>query len=125
METMTEEYSGSLKEITNALQKFAQDRDWDQFHTPKNLVIALTGELGELCEHLQWETSESLKEKLQDPQKRTAVSDEIADVLSYLLRLSDKLGIDPAEAFWKKLSKNAEKYPVDAAKGSSKKYSDL
>lgn len=113
-----------LSKITDALRKFAADRDWDQFHTPKNLAMALTGEVGELVEHFQWVKDEQIPSLLKDTSKKEAISDEIADVFSYLVRLSDKLEIDIGEAFWKKIDKNNKKYPADLAKGSAKKYTE-
>ena len=111
--------------IKKALRSFAQERDWDQFHTPKNLTMALSTEVGELIEHFQWLEAEEIPELLADDKKKEQIADEIADVLSYLVRLSDKLGIDVNDAFWRKLDKNKEKYPVDKARGSAKKYTDL
>jgi len=115
--------STDLKQLQAELRKFAQDRDWDQFHSPKNLATALSVEAAELLEHFQWLTDEQSRTL---PQERLdKVGEEVADVLLYLLQLADKLGIDPIEAANYKLSRNAEKYPVDRAKGSSKKYTDL
>lgn len=115
--------SADLKQLQAELRQFAQDRDWDQFHSPKNLATALSVEAAELLEHFQWLTDQQSRTLPQD--RLDKVGEEIADVLLYLLQLTDKLGIDPIEAAKKKLSRNAEKYPVDRAKGSSKKYTDL
>ena len=106
-----------------ALRRFAQDREWEQFHTPKNLAAALCVEAAELLEHFQWlsdEQSSALGEE-----KRAAVEHELADVLIYLLQLSDKLGVDLEAAAWRKIQINAAKYPVDRAKGNMKKYSEF
>jgi len=105
------------------LQAFAQEREWEQFHSPKNLAAALSVEAAELLEHFQWLTEEQSR-SLPDV-KRDAVAEEVADVFLYLLQLSDKLGIDPLDAARKKLQLNALKYPVERAKGTSKKYSEL
>jgi NTP pyrophosphatase (non-canonical NTP hydrolase) len=115
--------STDLQQLQAELRKFAKDRDWDQFHSPKNLAAALSVEAAELLEHFQWLTEEQSKALSQD--RLDQVGEEIADVLLYLVRLSDKLGIDPMEAAKHKLIRNAEKYPIDRAKGSIKKYTEL
>lgn len=115
--------STDLQQLQAELRKFAKDRDWDQFHSPKNLAAALSVEAAELLEHFQWLTEEQSKALPQD--RLDQVGEEIADVLLYLVRLSDKLGIDPMEAAKRKLIRNAEKYPIDRAKGSIKKYTEL
>jgi len=104
--------------------KFARERDWEQFHSPKNLVMALTGEVGELSEIFQWMTEADSKNAGSDPATSQAVKDELADVLLYLVRLSSTLGVDLNEAVAQKLLKNARKYPAEKVKGKSKKYSD-
>lgn len=112
-----------LENIKTILHKFSDDRDWDQFHSPKNLIMALNGEVGELNEVFQWLTEE---EALNLPDNvKVRAEEEIADVAIYLLRLCMKLDIDLEEAILSKMKKNEEKYPVDKAKGSAKKYSHL
>lgn len=113
----------SLKGLAQQLDQFAKDRDWQQFHSPKNLASALVVEAGELLEHFQWLT-ESQSRALA-PEKCEAVSAEVADVLLYLIQLANSLGIDPIAAAQAKLRLNAQKYPVDLARGSSKKYDEL
>lgn len=113
----------SLEELKLSLRKFAKDRDWEQFHSPKNLVMALSGEAGELTECFQWLTEEQSK-KLTG-QQRKAVADEIADVQLYLVRLADKLNLDIAQEARRKIAVNAEKYPVERSSGTAKKYTDL
>jgi dCTP diphosphatase len=113
----------SLEELRSALQQFASERDWDQFHSPKNLAIALSVEAAELLEHFQW-TSEA-DSKVLTPHQHAKVREEIADVLLYLIRLADKLKIDLLAAATDKIQVNAAKYPVDKARGSSKKYTEL
>ncbi len=103
------------------LRAFAEARDWDQFHSPKNLSMALMVEAAELMEHFQWLTEEQSAEL--PPEVKQAVGEELADILLYLVRLSDKLGIDLREAALHKLEKNALKYPVERVRGSAKKYS--
>jgi len=110
----------SLAELTDAVRKFAEQRDWDQFHSPKNLSMALIVEAAELVEHFQWlsrQESDTLNKEQQE-----AVSMEMADVLIYLVRMSERLDIDLLEAAQKKLKINAKKYPVEQAKGRSDKY---
>ena len=112
-----------MQELIKKLRKFAKERDWEQFHSPKNLVMALSVEVAEIMEHFQWLTekqSRNLDQKTLD-----TVKQEIGDIQIYLARLADQLGIDPLLAAKEKLQKNAEKYPVKKAKGSAKKYTDL
>jgi dCTP diphosphatase len=112
-----------LDDLQAKLRAFAAERDWDQFHSPKNLATALTVETAELLEHFQWMT-EADSRLLSDDAKR-AVAAEMADVLLYLLQLSDKLGVDLVEAAQSKIAANALKYPVDRARGRSDKYDKL
>ena len=111
----------SLIELRDRLRKFASDRDWNQFHSPKNIVMALSVEVSELLEHFQWMTEEESSNL--DAETKAMVADEIADVQNYLVRLADKLDIDILEAAEVKFAKNEEKYPADLVRGSSKKYS--
>jgi dCTP diphosphatase len=112
-----------LQELRNALRQFAADRDWDQFHSPKNLAIALTVEAAELLEHFQW-LSDAESAELP-PATRIKVREELADVLLYLIRIADKLDVNLTTAAAEKIRINATKYPVDKARGTSKKYTDL
>lgn len=112
----------NLQSLSTALQAFADARDWQQFHSPKNLVMALTGEVGELNEIFQWLTEAESARVAQQPETATAVRDELADVLMYLVRLADVLGVDLDAAVADKLRRNGERYPVDKARGSSRKY---
>ena len=111
----------NIKEIQDKLAKFAEERDWDQFHSPKNLVMALTSEVGELNELFQWLTEEQSSMK-DDIGKVEEIRKEIADIFIYLLRLADKLDIDIEEAIREKIEINAKKYPIDLAKGNATKY---
>ena len=113
----------SLEELRGALRRFASERDWDQFHSPKNLAIALSVEAAELLEHFQW-ISDTDSSSLA-PDRRAKVREEIADVQLYLVRLADKLNIDLLAAATEKLQINAAKYPVEKARGSSKKYTEF
>jgi NTP pyrophosphatase (non-canonical NTP hydrolase) len=111
-----------IKRIEELLQAFADERDWNQFHSPKNLSMALSAEVGELLEHFQWvseEDSFQLSEK-----KLTEVGEELADILLYLIRLSDQLNIDLEDAAMKKIAVNHQKYPADQVRGSSLKYTE-
>lgn len=112
-----------VKELQAELCRFAKERDWDQFHTPKNLAMALSGEAGELLELFQWLTPEQSQRDALSEKMLLEIEGEMADVLLYLLRLADKLGIDVIQAARSKIELNAQKYPVDKAKGNVVKYS--
>lgn len=108
--------------LRDKLRAFAAARDWDQFHSPKNLNMALMVEVAELMEHFQWLT-EAQSNNL-DAAKKAVVAEELADILLYLVRLSDKLEVDLLDAALRKLEKNAVKYPAEQVRGSAKKYSE-
>lgn len=99
----------TLEDLKKRLREFAHERDWEQFHSPKNISMALIVEAAELVEHFQWATPEESQELTAE--KRAEVADEIADVLIYLTELADVLGIDPIDAARRKIAKNAVKYP--------------
>jgi NTP pyrophosphatase (non-canonical NTP hydrolase) len=113
----------SLCQPAQQLDRFAWDREWQQFHSPKNLATALVVEAGELLEHFQWLTE--AQSRALTPEKRAAIGAEVADVLLYLIQLATALGIDPVAAAQAKLELNAVKYPVALARGTSKKYDEL
>ncbi|HEV7820976.1 MAG TPA: nucleotide pyrophosphohydrolase [Burkholderiales bacterium] len=115
--------SAELADLRDALRRFAAAREWEQFHTPKNLAMALSVEAAELLEHFQWLTP--AQSARLDARRKRAVADEIADVLLYLTRLADVLGIDAAAAARRKIRVNARKYPVRRAKGNARKYTEL
>lgn len=115
----------NLTYFQEKLSLFARERDWDQFHTPKNLSMALSVEASELVEIFQWLTPDQAKEIIKDDVKMKQISEEVADILSYLLRLSDLLKIDLSSELENKIEKNGEKYPVSKAKGIAKKYNEL
>ncbi len=111
-----------MKDLIKKLRTFAQERDWEQFHSPKNLSMALSVEVGEIVELFQWMTQEESRNL--SPEKRTELEEEIGDVLIYLTNLADKFGIDPLEATEKKIQKNKRKYPVHMVRGKSDKYTE-
>ena len=112
-----------LEGLRVQLRDFAAARDWGQFHSPKNLAMALSVEAAELLELFQWLTE--AQSRALTPEDHAKVSDEIADVLLYLIRLGDQLGIDPVAAAQRKMVANERKYPADKARGNSKKYTEL
>lgn len=112
-----------LDELRAALRAFTAEREWNRFHSPKNLAVALSVESAELLEIFQW-MSEAESRRLE-PAALAAADEEIADVLLYVLLLADALGIDPVAAAQRKMQVNARKYPVDKARGTSKKYTQL
>ena len=111
--------SPTLAELAARLARFAAERDWEPFHSPKNLSMALAGEVGELLEHFQWLTEAQSREL--PPATREAVALEMADVLLYLVRLADRLDIDLAAAAARKIELNAVKYPAAEFRGSARK----
>ena len=110
----------SLEDIRQGVAKFAKERDWDQFHSPKNLTMALSVEVAELMEHFQW-LSEEQSRNLDDETLKE-VAKELADVQVYVVRLADRLNIDLFNAVTTKMQENAQKYPADKVRGSAKKY---
>jgi len=111
-----------LDDLRARLRAFAQARDWDPFHSPKNLAMALIVEAGELVEHFQWLTE--AESAVLPAEKRAAVGDELADVLVYVVRLADRLDIDLLGAVTAKMALNEAKYPADRVKGSARKYTE-
>jgi len=114
---------GSLEQIKTRLREFAAERDWDQFHSPKNLAMALIVEAAELVEHFQWLTEE--QSQALPPEKLAEVEQEIADIQIYLIRIADKLGVDMEKAVNAKIELNEKKYPAEKVRGSAVKYSDF
>ena len=113
-----------LEKIKLKLRDFAEKRDWEQFHDPKNLSMALSVEVAELVEIFQWSKSGGLDE-INDPKKRKAIEREIADIFNYLVKLVDLLDIDLERASLDKIEENSKKYPVESSKGKSEKYNKL
>lgn len=115
--------SEALNELKQRLRDFAEARDWDQFHSPKNLSMALSAEVAEIVEHFQWLTEDQSKTLPKD--KLAEVETELADTLIYLIRLADKLDIDLLKAAKNKIDINEQKYPIDKSRGNAKKYTEL
>ena len=114
--------SDSLVELRSRINQFVKERDWDQFHSPKNLAMAMIVEAAELVEHFQWDTVEESRQL--DDEKREKVRHELADTFVYLLRIAEVTGIDLIEAANRKIDLNAQKYPVEKVRGSNKKYTE-
>jgi NTP pyrophosphatase (non-canonical NTP hydrolase) len=114
-----------LQKINDEIEKIVLERDWDQFHSVKNLVMALSVESSELVEIFQWLTEDQSNMASDNPDLKSKIEDEVADVFVYLLRIATKTNINLEQAVLKKLKKNAEKYPVDKSKGNSKKYNQF
>jgi dCTP diphosphatase len=108
-----------LEDLRNAIDAFIKERDWEQFHSPKNLAMALSVEVAEIVEHFQWLTEEQSREL--SPEKLAEIREEIGDVMIYLTELADKLGIDPVEAARAKVAINGQKYPAELVKGKASK----
>ncbi|MEA3287978.1 MAG: nucleotide pyrophosphohydrolase [Candidatus Marinimicrobia bacterium] len=112
-----------IYELVLEIKKFAQERDWEQFHNPKDLAVALGIEVSELQEIMLWTSAEKSAERVNE--KIEDIQNEVGDILIYLLRFCDVTGIDPIEVVREKMKLNAKKYPVHKSKGNSKKYTEL
>jgi NTP pyrophosphatase (non-canonical NTP hydrolase) len=115
----------TVSELKTRVLAFARERDWEQFHSPKNLSMALAAETGELMEHFLWATSEQSRAVAQDPAKRAKIADELADVVIYAIEFANITGLDLAAAIEAKMAANAQKYPIEKAKGRADKYTEL
>ncbi|WP_221031893.1 nucleotide pyrophosphohydrolase [Actomonas aquatica] len=124
MSTMSDDVT-TLAEIKARVLGFAQERDWEQFHAPKNLSMALAAEAGELMEHFLWTTSEASRDAVKEPVKRAKIEEELSDVVIYAIEFANMTGIDLAAAIERKMAANAAKYPVEKAKGRADKYTEL
>lgn len=113
-----------IQQLTKAIIQFRDERDWAQFHKPKDMIISLMLEAGEVAELFQWKTDEEM-EAMKSGEKQEALADELSDVLSYLLQIAHDFNIDMGEAFIRKLEKSAKKYPVEKARGNARKYTEL
>ena len=119
------DHKTNLNELKERIKKFCEDRDWDQYHNAKELAIGIVTEASELLEHFRFKSENQVDEMLQDPSKRQEISEEMADVLYFLVRLSQRYDIDLTTELNKKIEKNEKKYPVDKVKGSNKKYNEF
>ena len=115
----------TVAELKTRVLAFARERDWEQFHSPKNLSMALAAEAGELMEHFLWATNEQSRAVAADAAKRGKIADELADVVIYALEFANATGLDVATAIEAKMAANAKKYPVEKARGRADKYTDL
>lgn len=115
----------TINQIKDHVLAFAREREWEQFHSPKNLSMALAAEAGELMEHFLWSTPEQSRAVAADPAKRTKIADELADVVIYALEFANTTGLDVAASIEAKMAANAKKYPVEKARGRADKYTEL
>lgn len=122
---MSKDKETSIEDLKARVKEFCDARDWDQFHDAKELAIALSIEASELLEHFRWKTKEEVKKTLENLEKKEEISDEMADVLYFLIRIAQMNNLDLSEALERKLEKNNKKYPVEKFKGSAKKYNEI
>lgn len=115
--------SDSIREVTAEIRAFVEARDWRQFHAPKEMAIGIAAEAGELLQHFVWQTPEQSEQRARE--RKTDISEEMADIGILLFELANSLDIDLAEAIRSKLAKNEIRYPVEKARGSNKKYNEL
>jgi dCTP diphosphatase len=115
----------TIAELKTRVLGFVRERDWEQFHSPKNLSMALAAETGELMEHFLWATPEQSRAIANEPSKRSKIADELADVVIYALEFANITGLDVSAAIEAKMAANAKKYPVEKARGRSDKYTEL
>jgi len=115
----------TIAELKSRVLAFVRERDWEQFHAPKNLSMALAAEAGELMEHFLWATPEQSQAVASDPVKRAKIAEELADVVIYALEFANATGLDIAAAIEAKMAANAKKYPVEKSRGRSDKYTEL
>lgn len=115
----------TVAELKSRVLAFARERDWEQFHAPKNLSMALAAEAGELMEHFLWATSEASRATAREASRRQKIEEELADVVIYALEFANMTEIDVAAVIERKMAANAKKYPVEKAKGRSEKYTEL
>lgn len=117
--------TATIGEIKSRVLAFARERDWEQFHAPKNLSMALAAEAGELMEHFLWDSPETSRSKVAEADRRGKIEEELADVVIYALEFANMTGIDVAAAIERKMAQNAAKYPVAKARCRSAKYTEL
>lgn len=114
----------NINELKEKIKKFCEDRDWDPYHNAKELAIGIVTEASELLHHFRFKSEKQVDEMINDPSKRQEISEEIADVLFFLVRLSQRYNIDLTTELNKKIQKSEQRYPIEKAKGSSKKYTE-
>jgi len=114
-----------IAQLKKRVQKFCEERDWDQYHNAKDLAIGVSTEAAELLEHFRFKSEKEIEEMFKDAKKKGEITEEVADVFYFLLRLSQKYDIDLSDALENKILKNEKKYPIEKAKGSNKKYNEF
>jgi dCTP diphosphatase len=117
--------SSELQDLLNKIRAFSDERDWSQFHTAKNLILAVSAEVGELAEVVQWKSDQEAAEYLKTPEGKSKLSEEVADVAIYLLRICQQQNLNFIDILNKKMESNSIKYPVDKSKGNALKYTEL
>ena len=115
----------TIRQLKQTVKEYCEERDWDQYHNPKDLAIGVITEAAELLEHFRFKSEKEMDKMLADQKKKGEISDEISDVLMFIIRFAQKYDIDIAESFQRKMDQNTKKYPIDKAKGSNKKYDEL
>jgi NTP pyrophosphatase (non-canonical NTP hydrolase) len=120
-----EDDNATISGLKNEVKRFCEERDWDQFHNPKDLAIGISTEANELLDIFRFKGEEDIKEIMSNPNKRQKIGEELADVLYFLLRFAQMNDFDLSDELDKKLKKNNMKYPVEKAKGSNKKYNEV
>ncbi len=115
----------TIRQLKQTVKEYCEERDWDQYHNPKDLAIGAITEAAELLEHFRFKSEKEMDKMLADQKKKGEISDEISDVLMFIIRFAQKYDIDIAESFQRKMDQNTKKYPIDKAKGSNKKYDEL
>lgn len=119
------EKTTNVHELKQKVKEFCEERDWDKYHSAKDLAIGIITESAELLEHFRFKNKEEIEEMMKNPEKKAEISDEMADVFYFILRMAQRYDIDLVEALNNKIEKNRQRYPVEKAKGSNKKYTEL
>ena len=117
--------SSELEDLLSKIQAFSDELDWSQFHTAKNLILAVSAEVGELAEVVQWKSDQEAAEYLKTPEGKSKLSEEVADVAIYLIRICQQQNLNFIDIVNKKMESNSIKYPVDKSKGNARKYTEL
>jgi len=118
------DHSTSINDLKEKIKKFCEDREWNQYHNAKELIIGIVTEASELLQHFRFKSEKQADEMLQNPLKRNEITEEMADVLYFLIRLSERYNIDLTTELNRKMQKNEKRYPIEKAKGSNKKYTE-